>query len=257
MRASSLINGVQVHNIIKILITIFIIFLIAGNSMAESKAEVSNDRFDKDKFRSLLREYVFQTYKSEKGIHIESVLSALGALSGFALQQGIRQELISGRGMPENKVFSIVQTKDGGKYYFGEIFDQPLFDTRQGQVSVWVIVAGAAQKAGAKSLPNINLLAKHNAQTVGNPDYGSLTLPQNHQPIDHPLEAVKKHWAVTETLLKANGTEPLMWSWEIASVAAEIIILGKQAIPPETAAQLVMEPAISMSKIDPILVTQK
>lgn len=225
--------------------------------MAESKAEVSNDQFDKDKFRSLLREYVFQTYKSEKGVHIESVLSALGALSGYALQQGIRQELISNRGMPENKVFAIVQTKDGGTYYFGEIFDQPLFNTKPGQVSIFAIVAGAAQKAGAKKLPDINLLAKHNAETVGDPDYGTLTLPKNHQPIDHPIEAIKKHWQITEKLLKAKGTEPLMWSWEIATVAADIIILGKQAIPPEIAVQLVMEPAISMSKINPNLVTKQ
>lgn len=103
----------------------------------------------------------------------------------------------------------------------------------------------------------MSLLAEHNAETVGNPTYGVLTLPQDHQPKEHPLQAIKKHWGVTEKFLKAKGTEPLMWSWEIATVAADVIALSKQAMPLEMAVQLIMEPAISMSKIDPKLVSQK
>jgi len=41
------------------------------------------------------------------------------------------------------------------------------------------------------------------------------------------------------------------WAWEIALVAQELIIQNKENTPPEVAAQIVMEMAISMSKIDP------
>lgn len=71
------------------------------------------------------------------------------------------------------------------------------------------------------------------------------------QPIDHPIDAIKKHWDFTKKILQAKGAEPLFWSWEIALVAQDIIIAGKSVIDPKLAAQIVMEPAISMSKIDP------
>jgi len=220
------------------------------------KVEIENSKFDQDKFRSLFREYIFQSYKDQRGIHLESVLSAVGALSGFSLQQGIREELILNRGQPENEVFTIVKTKNGGKYYFGSVFDQPLFDTRSGQFSVWAIVAGGAQDAGASNLPDINALAKSNAEAVGGGDYGVLSVSANHQPKDQPLSAIRKHWEFTENILRAKGVDPLAWSWEIALVAQDIIILGKDAVDPTLAAQIVMESAISMAKIDPDLVIQ-
>lgn len=232
-------------------ILFFIVFISSSIIVAGEQVEVPNEKFDQDKFRSLLREYVFNTYKDERGVHIESALSALGALSGFALQKGIREELIKKQGKQEQDVFSVVKTKNGDTYYFGEIFNQPLYDTREGKFSVWAIVAGGAQQAGANKLPDINNLAKANASSVGNDDYGKLTVPKHHQPKDHPTEAIQKHWVIAKKLLEAKGSEPLMWSWEIAIVAQELIILGKQAISPEIAAQIVMEPAISMSKIDP------
>jgi hypothetical protein len=237
---------------IKIFITVVLTFcLISANSLAEGTVVISNDQFDKDKFRSFLREYVFQTYKSEKGVHIESVLSALGALSGFAVQQAIREEKIENHGLDENKVFVIIRTKDRSKYYFGDIFDQPLFDTRQGYVSIWSVISGSAKQAGAQKLPDINWLARQNVLSLGTPHFGELTVSKNHLPLEHPKIAIEKHWHLTEKLLLAYNIKPDNWGIEIASVAADIIILVKEALPPEIAAQLVIQPAISMSKIDP------
>lgn len=238
-----------------IAISISILAIVVFSKLGSGdEVEVKNSEFDQDEFRSLLREYIFQNYKDQKGVHVESVLSALGALSGFSLQQGIREELILNKGRPEKEVFTIIKTKNGDKYYFGNIFDQPLFDTRPGQMSVWAIVAGGAQEAGASSLPDINALAKINAEAVGESDYGALTVSSNHQPKDHPLLSISKHWEFTEKILRAKGVEPLAWSWEIALVAQDIIVLGKDAVDPTLAAQIVMEPAISMSKIDPELI---
>ncbi len=232
-------------------LTVMLSLMLVPNVMAENKVEVPYEKFDQDKFRSFLREYLFRSYTDENGVHIESVLSALGALSGFSLQQGIREDLIIKGGNEEGKVFTIIETKDGNKYFFGSIFDEPLYDTREGQISVWSLVGGGAQKAGASSLPDVSALAKANASAIGNEDYGNLTVPLMNQPIDHPIDAIKKHWDFTKKILQAKGAEPLFWSWEIALVAQDIIIAGKSVIDPKLAAQIVMEPAISMSKIDP------
>lgn len=230
---------------------VFSLLLLFSSAHAVKSVAIENDQLDKTPFNQLLRSYVFDTYKDENGVHVESVLSALGALSGYALQQGIREKLISKGGMAEEKLFTIIEAKNGEKFYFGSIFDQPLYDTRQGKISVWALSAGAAQKAGLQKLPDFNIFAKRNANLIGTPEYGTLSVPNKHQPKHHPIKSVIKHWQLTKKLLEAKGSDPLTWSWEIAMVAQEVIILSKGILPPEVALQLVMEPAISMSKISP------
>jgi hypothetical protein len=97
-------------------------------------------------------------------------------------------------------------------------------------------------------------MAKANAAAIGTARYGELTVPLNHQPNDSPLDAVRKHWDFTQKLLMAMEADPQLWSWEIALVAQDLILLGKDVISPSIAAQIVMESAISMSKIDPDLI---
>lgn len=237
-----------------IVFALLISFLWVPICSADRSVQIANDKFDQDRFRSVLRVSILDSYKDEEGVHIESALSALGALSGFALQQGIRKVFIEERGNAEDQVFNVIETKNGQKYYFGSIFDQPLYDTRKDQISVWTLVGGAAQKAGATSLPDINAMAKANAAAIGTARYGKLTVPLNHQPIDSPLDAIRKHWGFTQKLLRAKEAEPQFWSWEIALVAQDLILLGNNVIPLEIAAQIVMESAISMSKINPQLI---
>lgn len=234
----------------KILILTVSLFLMSV-SVSGGAAESQGKKIGQEEFRSLLKNYIFASYKDKSGVHIESALSALGALSGFALQSGIREEFVKKQGKPENKVFTIVEAKNGEKYYFGAIFDQPLYDTRPGKMSVWALVGGGALKAGVKTLPNINELAKSNAAAIGSKSYGKLTVQDKHQPRELPVEAIKKHWKMTKDLLDSTGSNPLVWGWQIALVAQDVIVSGKDVIEPGLAARIVMEPAISMSKIDP------
>ena len=69
------------------ILTVMLSVMLFPNVMAENKVEVPYEKFDQDKFRSFLREYLFRSYTDENGVHIESVLSALCALSGFSFNK--------------------------------------------------------------------------------------------------------------------------------------------------------------------------
>ena len=244
--------------IMNILYVITFAALVLVTSISNSNAEMPKDAlatpqvtYDKKQLRSLLRNYVLEAYKDSKGVHIESVLSALGSLSGFAVQEGLRQKLVIESGQPESKIFFIVKTKNNEVFYFGPIFDQFLTGIKQGNFSVWTIVAEGAVKAGATKLPDINLIAKENAERIGLASYGVPDAISGHPVKDLPLVALQKHWIKVREILEFNKVEPIYWGWEIAYVAQGLILEGKDIIPPHIAAEIVMEAAIPMSKIDP------
>jgi hypothetical protein len=56
--------------------------------------------------------------KASKGVHIESLLTALGALAGYACQANLRAQALA-NGMPETVAFHIIATDDGKQYFFG------------------------------------------------------------------------------------------------------------------------------------------
>jgi len=55
--------------------------------------------------------------KDERGVHIETLLCALGSLAGYSCQASVRERLKQG-GQPEEKEFVIANGKDGKKYFF-------------------------------------------------------------------------------------------------------------------------------------------
>lgn len=87
--------------------------------------------------------------KDSKGVHVESLLTALGALAGYACQANLRAQALA-KGMPETAPFQVIGTKDGKQYFFGD----PLNNALAGdQYSVWGLVGGACTACGCQRLP--------------------------------------------------------------------------------------------------------
>jgi hypothetical protein len=95
---------------------------------------------------------------------------------------GIRDEFITKRGGSEGEVFSMIKTKNGETYYFGDIFDEPLINPRKGNFSVWSIVAVGVKKSGSTDYPDIDKIIKNNASAVGSTSYGVHSVPKRNQP---------------------------------------------------------------------------
>jgi len=183
--------------------------------------------------------------KTDRGVHIESLLCALGAIAGYACQASVRATALS-RGMVETGLFVTVATKDGKTYYFGDELNKPLAESKH---SVWGLSAGAAQKAGCTKLLDVQEIFKHASETVGSIDFGKPRVPAEHVPHDSPLNYVKL-WAVLVPTIKKFCPDPEQWPVLMGLSIQEVIEMAKNVIDPCLALQIVMESAIPMSKVE-------
>lgn len=184
--------------------------------------------------------------RDARGVHIESILCALGALAGYACQASLRAQALA-KGMPETAAFQTVQTKDGKQYFFGDPLNHALAED---QYSVWGLVAGAAQHIGAQELPDLGEVFQHTAQAVGSDQFGIPRIPEGHSPGDLPVNYLKILWLMHLPTVKLFCPAPVEWPVLYALAIQEVIYAGKAAIDPRLAVSIVMESAVPMSKID-------
>lgn len=191
--------------------------------------------------------WMFNVLRNPKGVHVESLLCALGALGGYACQAGVRTEHVLINRQPENKVFIIVGTGDGKNYYYGDLLNKPLLEDTY---SIWSMAGGAAQQLGAQTLVDIHEIVKHVTSTVGTPAFGVPRVPGQHRPGMLPIEILKALWPKAMPILKEYCDGPGQWPLLCAAAIQQAMLMSKGALDPLTALALVMESAIPMSKVD-------
>jgi len=216
---------------------------------ADGRQKASADVIAEQLLELMLQEYQAR-YSDPRGVHIETVLSNLGALAGFGVQMGIREGLIVPGKVTEKDAFVEVAVKNGEKYYFGDFLNEPLFSLRPGKVSVFLIVGSAADELGAKTFPDLEKIAERYARVLGKDDFYRPDLPKDHMPRMMPIEALG-YWSRTRDVLVEQGVEPLWWGWIYATAARTLMKRADGLIDPKLAVRIVMEAAVPMSKIEP------
>jgi hypothetical protein len=194
--------------------------------------------------------FLLETYNDESGVNAETVLSAAGALAGFAAQEAIWEGFVRPGEMTAAQAIVRVETESGETYFFGDLLNMILTSTREGHLSIWGLVAGAATKLGAELLPPLAPMFAHCAETVGTPAFGVPVLPSHLALKELPRQALR-HWPQVKSILLSAGVPPLHWPLEIAVAAQKIIVLAKDALAADFGALVVMQAAIPMSKVDP------
>lgn len=184
--------------------------------------------------------------KNEKGVHIESLLCALGALAGYSCQANLRAQALA-KGMPETAAFQIIATNDGKQYFFGDPLNNALAGN---QHSVWGLAAGAAQQAGANELPDLNEIFQHTISVLGGEQFGIPRIPANNRAGDTPINYLKTIWPSFFPTVKLFCPNPADWPILYSLAIQEAIEVGKSIIDPSLALKIVMESAIPMSKVD-------
>jgi hypothetical protein len=213
--------------------------------------------------------------KTERGVHVETLLTAVGALVGFAAQHAIWESIIKPGKLPAEAALVHAQTKDGVTYYFGDLLNSYLVPQRvqyapPDNLTLYAFVAGAVVQAGKRQIDNTELgeIFAHTARTIGGPDFGIPRLPADHHPHLMPREALNKLWPATKQALQFRDPKlvgkdgeftprpPEDWPMIIGIVAQRLIDKTKAALDPRLGMQIVFEAAIPMSKIDPTTVPQ-
>ena len=202
--------------------------------------------------------------KNERGIHTETILTAVGALAGFAAQNAALDRVTSRDPAAPKLTLAIAQTKSGEKWIFGDAVNVFLYPEANSTLPLLAIIAGAATQAGipASEFPNCQEMAAHVAAVIGTEDFGKLGVSKEHQPQLKPLELLRKLWPLTRDVLRRpphktlfrRAEKPLQethWPIIISIVGSQLIGMTKGVLNPKIGAALVMESAVITSKIDP------
>ena len=199
-----------------------------------------------------IADWLMRELKDQRGIHCETLLTAIGALAGYAAQQALWEGMVKPGKLAIAQAFKVVETPSGATYFFGDTLDSLLTSMEPKHVSVWKIVAGGVLTTGGEHMPNVNDLLRHCAATAGTSAFGLPRLPDDHLPSILPRAAVERFWPGARLLLSLS--EPLQWPMLMAHAAQKLMLAMKGSIAPDLAVKIVMEAAVPMSRVDPTTV---
>lgn len=186
--------------------------------------------------------------KSERGVHIESVLGIVGSLAGFCcIDSTFRQAAALGRNTRDCGIIDL-ETSDGNRYFLGDPINKLLAGT---ELSLWALVAGMVNHLGSDDYPNVAEIAQHVAATLGGPDFGRPRVAKQHQPSDLPINYVRDLWPLVLPSIEHRAPALKERVILFGFAAQNVIQMGKELIPPAIAGKLVMECAVPMSRLDP------
>ena len=212
------------------------------NALAEKK---KTDPLAGIKFGSTqLNDHIMAALKTERGIHFESFLCVLGSLGGYACQICARENLQ--KGPRKDNDFVVVTDKDGKEYYFGDLINSPLVESNY---SIWSFVAGALQNLG-KVIPEITDIFKHVSDTIGTENFGIPRVPEGHSPGRTPLQYLNEAGAHLFPIAKEYCDTPEELPALFGIAIQQAIFMGKDTLDPVISANLIMECAIPMSKVN-------
>ena len=219
-----------------------------------------------------LRENLLQRLRDERGVHAETLVTAIGALAGFAAQNAaLNRAATMTSQLADLPQFSnglvLVETKSGEQYLFGDWINVHLFNDPGSQFPLYGLVATSAIQIGVnrKDLPDYEEIARHVVSVIDGPEFGKIRAPVDHQPIVQPLEILRKLWPFTCEILRLPlpksippGVEPPLqetyWPIIISIVASQFLVLIKDALNPRISFALAMESAVIASKINPEII---
>lgn len=183
-----------------------------------------------------------------KGVHVDTVLGILGSMAGFSclLLAYLAQQ--AGHGKDDPLAIVTFTGADGKKYFFGNLSNGPLLEQEH---SVWSLVAGISHHLGSSKTPDVLETIKHVSATAGGELFGIPRMPEGHNMSDMPRNYVRDLWPILIKDVKAYTSNPSDWPILFAVAAQQVIQESQEVIDPGLAAQIVMECAIPMSKIDP------
>jgi hypothetical protein len=203
--------------------------------------------------------------RSHGTAHAATLLSAAGALVGFAAQNAALEQgelLTQRRDLVAPKSLLMFVSPHGERYLLGSWINGPLL---LGYGHAFPMLAFLAKAAGAAGLnkagfPDINAIERRVAAAIKEPGFGPVPEPEGHKLAAQPRDLLRAIWPRTRKVLAAPmpvhlADEPPLdeahWPIIISIVAGLLISLTKDVIEPGAAVALVMESALVASRLDP------
>lgn len=188
---------------------------------------------------------LLEQLKTDKGIHVESLMCAAGALAGYSCQATVRAKNRA-QGLEELASLSVATTDDGRTFVFGDFLNKYLAES---EMSVWSIAAGGAEACGCTQILDVNDIFLHVANTIGTSQFGVPRLPEGHPIHEQPQEYVTRLWPVLFPMVERFCPEPDHWPMLFGIAIQDLLFQTKGTLNPCVALRVVMETAVPMSKV--------
>lgn len=176
--------------------------------------------------------------RDKRGVQSESMLTALGALGGFACQMAAR-----GKSAPIE-----VHTVEGKTYHFGPAINKPLAET---PTSILALAKAAANAMGVVEMPDVHDIFKNAIDTMGTNRFGIPRLPDKNRPRDLPENYARALWPVLIPTIRLFCKDPAEWPIVFGYAIQQVMKESEKVLNPALAVKIVMEAAVPTSKLDP------
>src|SRR5438477_3588461 len=175
-----------------------------------------------------------------RGIHVESLMCAAGAIAGYSCQAALRAKNRR-QGLDEVAGLTVAESSDGELYFFGDGLNSLLAES---ELSVWSIAAGAAQVCGCTNIPDIGAIFKHVAGSVGTQNFGIPRLAEGHSVHELPRTYLERLWPQFSASVERFCPDPDHWPLLFGLLLQDLLMQTKGALNPCLSLQLIMESAI-------------
>jgi hypothetical protein len=187
---------------------------------------------------------IWGALQDHEGIHVESLLTCVGALAGYACQAYVRQ-IAALPGVDSRKyALTAVENRDGTTYLFGDAVNVPLAGS---PLSVWALVGRAVQKLG-KPLPDIEDIVRHVTQTVGTSAFGVPRAPGGRRPRHAAIVYLTQIWPQILPIAQRFCSKPAQLPVLFGIALQRAIEQTQDTLSPTLSASMAMECAVAMSK---------
>ena len=196
----------------------------------------------------VLFDLALKVMNCERGVHIESLVAALASCGGAAcLDAAFADARASGKSL-QDAGFHVVEGKDGRTYYYSDQSNSYLLESQYALLS---LALGAAQQHGAPvTIEMLKDAAAHAARTVGGPGFGVPRKIDGGQVPDLPANWVKAFRTVFSDALTQYEVPPQQRPAAFGFALHRAIDAGKQAADPYLLAQVAVECAVPMAKVE-------
>ncbi len=146
---------------------------------------------------SAVFERLIEALSDERGVHLETITTILGALAGRACRLAADAD-------DAGRTLAAVETADGGSFVLGDAINWPLAES---PTSVWSILAGAVMQHGG-TLPDLGEAFARSVATLGTAEFGIPRFAEGTQSTLTPAAAVGVFWQPALALIQLVAPAP-------------------------------------------------
>ena len=180
---------------------------------------------------------LIEAYRTERGVHAETLIGAAAALTGeFAL-----------------RAMEPVLPDEG--WVMSETVNLLLFENEErGEIALWTVIRTGAVRAGASldDLPNPVDVVFRVAEKVGSSPFPPLTIPERHYPHEWSPNACPRLRGMIEEITNKHDLSKTERAMAMAFAIIILIEETKEVLPPAIAATLALEIMIGVSRMAPM-----